>query len=326
MPPSSPCSSTPCDLRRTDRPQPRDAGRTASTSASAMCESVQKDVSSTGGPKPVRPWRSTTPRRLVDWSFHSTRQVVTRFLDRQAKQTDAETAKEDPRRLSRRGPGLGKALPPGSAARASACSRPPLLAPTAPPFRCNAGTTCRSSTSGIGSTPSTTRSPCTRRSGASGSSALPAAATSGTRSGGPWSQPSSATRASQTRTRYDPSTRRCEVRWLWNQLPGRRPACQGRDRPPATALIDHSLLFLPHQEWNRESNNELLLAEGAGLTAAVPGNCTNMIPRPREIKPVMSTQTAATRSIWRRDEWGSSEPPTPVRIMIGAVLCRRRSS
>ena len=44
-----------------------------------------------------------------------------------------------------------------------------------------------------------------------------------------------------------------------------------------------------------------------------------MTPRPSEIRPVTSTQTAETRSICRRDECDSNEPPTPVRIMIGAA-------
>ena len=50
-----------------------------------------------------------------------------------------------------------------------------------------------------------------------------------------------------------------------------------------------------------------------------------MTPRPSEIRPVTSTQTAETRSICRRDECDSNEPPTPVRIMIGAVPAPKAS-
>src|SRR5208282_3294390 len=65
--------------------------------------------------------------------------------------------------------------------------------------------------------------------------------------------------------------------------------------------------------------------KGQDSSAAEPGNCTNMTPRPSEIRPVMSTQTAETRNMCRRDECDSREPPTPVRIMIGAVPAPKAS-
>ncbi len=65
--------------------------------------------------------------------------------------------------------------------------------------------------------------------------------------------------------------------------------------------------------------------KGQDSSAAEAGNCTKRMPRPSEIRPVTSTQTAETRSICRRDECDSREPPTPVRIMIGAVPAPKAS-
>ena len=59
----------------------------------------------------------------------------------------------------------------------------------------------------------------------------------------------------QTRTRYDRSTARCEIRRLWDHLPGRRPARHGRDRTASRALIT-AFSFGPAKSGSKTSNND----------------------------------------------------------------------